>query len=244
MGGRPITALNLVCWPQSGLPREMLHEILRGGSEKAKEAGALIVGGHSVADEEVKYGMAVTGVIDPRRVIRNVGAQDRRRAHPHQAAGHRRADDGIQARSPCARVLRFRGRDDDAAERARRRSDAAIRGARRHRHHRLRPGRTFLQNGGWKRRHHHCSRNPICRCCRARWSVAAKASFPVAALAIASSTALACKISEEVSDEMAAIAFDPQTSGGLLIAVPRARGDKTGRRAPRRRRCRGLHRRP
>jgi len=75
MGGRPITALNLVCWPQTGLPREMLHEVLRGGSEKAKEAGALIVGGHSVADEEVKYGMAVTGLIDPRRVIRNVGAQ-------------------------------------------------------------------------------------------------------------------------------------------------------------------------
>ena len=74
MGGRPITALNLVCWPQSGLPREMLNDILRGGSDKAKEAGAVIVGGHSVADEEVKYGMAVTGVIDPRRIVRNVGA--------------------------------------------------------------------------------------------------------------------------------------------------------------------------
>jgi selenide, water dikinase len=53
----------------------MLVEILRGGAEKAREAGVVIVGGHSVADEEVKYGMAVTGVIDPRRIIRNVGAQ-------------------------------------------------------------------------------------------------------------------------------------------------------------------------
>jgi selenide, water dikinase len=74
MGGVPKTALNLVCWPQSGLPGEMLAEILRGGIEKAREAGVLVVGGHSVADEEVKYGMAVTGVIDPRRIIRNVGA--------------------------------------------------------------------------------------------------------------------------------------------------------------------------
>jgi selenide, water dikinase len=75
MGGTPRTALNIVCWPQSGLPSEMLAEILRGGTEKAREAGVMIVGGHSVADEEVKYGMAVTGVIDPRRIIRNVGAR-------------------------------------------------------------------------------------------------------------------------------------------------------------------------
>ena len=75
MGGTPTTALNIVCWPQSGLPQSMLTEVLRGGAEKAREAGVVIVGGHSVADEEVKYGMAVTGVIDPRRIIRNVGAQ-------------------------------------------------------------------------------------------------------------------------------------------------------------------------
>lgn len=75
MGGRPISALNIVCWPQSGLAPEMLGEVLRGGSDKAREAGVVVVGGHSVADEEVKFGMAVTGVIDPRRIIRNVGAR-------------------------------------------------------------------------------------------------------------------------------------------------------------------------
>jgi len=75
MGGTPKTALNIVCWPQTGLPSTMLGEILRGGAAKAREAGVFIVGGHSVADEEVKYGMAVTGVIDPRRVIRNVGVR-------------------------------------------------------------------------------------------------------------------------------------------------------------------------
>ena len=53
----------------------MLGEILRGGAAKAREAGVLILGGHTVADEEVKYGMAVTGVIDPRRIVRNVGVR-------------------------------------------------------------------------------------------------------------------------------------------------------------------------
>ncbi len=75
MGGTPKTALNIVCWPQSGLPAEMLAEILRGGIEKAREANVFVIGGHSVADEEVKYGMAVMGVIDPRRIIRNIGAR-------------------------------------------------------------------------------------------------------------------------------------------------------------------------
>jgi len=75
MGGVPRTALNIVCWPQSGLPPEMLAEIMRGGAEKAREAGVVIVGGHSVADDEVKFGMAITGVIDPRRIIRNIGAR-------------------------------------------------------------------------------------------------------------------------------------------------------------------------
>jgi selenide, water dikinase len=75
MGGRPVSALNIVCWPQTGLPRELLAEVLRGGSERASAAGVVVVGGHSVADEEVKFGMAVTGVIDPRRIVRNVGAR-------------------------------------------------------------------------------------------------------------------------------------------------------------------------
>jgi len=75
MGGEPKTAMNIVCFPQSGVDKEVLAEILQGGADKATEAGVVVVGGHSVADDEIKYGMAVTGVIDPRRIIRNVGAQ-------------------------------------------------------------------------------------------------------------------------------------------------------------------------
>src|SRR5438094_917837 len=74
MGGRPLYALNLVGFPR-GQPWEYLHEILAGGAEKAHEAGCPIVGGHSVDDLEPKYGLAVTGMVDPRRVLTNSGAR-------------------------------------------------------------------------------------------------------------------------------------------------------------------------
>jgi len=75
MGARPLFALNLVCFPVKTLPLEILAEILRGGSEAAAQAGAPILGGHSIDDPEPKYGLAVTGVVHPERILRNVGAR-------------------------------------------------------------------------------------------------------------------------------------------------------------------------
>lgn len=75
MGGRPVTAMNLVAFPKEGLSLDVLHEILRGGAEKLAEAGVALVGGHSVTDPEPKYGLAVTGLIDPARVVTNAGAR-------------------------------------------------------------------------------------------------------------------------------------------------------------------------
>lgn len=74
MGGRPLTALSLVGFPAC-LDRSILVEILRGGVEKVKEAGAVIVGGHTVEDEEPKVGLAVTGLVDPARMVSTVGAR-------------------------------------------------------------------------------------------------------------------------------------------------------------------------
>ena len=74
MGGEPLTALNLVAFPVDQLPIEVLTDILRGGQDKVHEAGAVIAGGHSVIDDEVKYGLAVTGRADPRRLLTNGGA--------------------------------------------------------------------------------------------------------------------------------------------------------------------------
>ncbi len=71
MGGRPVTALNLVFFPACTLPSEVLREILAGGAEMLREAGVCLVGGHTVEDDELKYGLAVTGVIDPAGIVRN-----------------------------------------------------------------------------------------------------------------------------------------------------------------------------
>jgi len=75
MGGRPVTALNLVMFPSRHLDMGYLREILRGGHDKVVEAGACLVGGHSVDDEEPKYGLCVNGVVHPERVITNAGAR-------------------------------------------------------------------------------------------------------------------------------------------------------------------------
>jgi selenide,water dikinase len=71
MGGRPVLAVNLLCWPRTVLPMELAAEVLRGGLDVASAAGCHLAGGHSVDDPEPKYGLAVTGVVDPRRMLRN-----------------------------------------------------------------------------------------------------------------------------------------------------------------------------
>lgn len=76
MGGEPKTCLNLVCFPKGSMDIEILGEILKGGADKVKESGAVIIGGHSIIDEEIKYGLAVTGIIHPDKIYRNVGVQE------------------------------------------------------------------------------------------------------------------------------------------------------------------------
>jgi selenide, water dikinase len=75
MGGRPLTAMNVVCFPTKTMDKAILGEILRGGLEKIHEAGAVLVGGHSVEDAEIKYGLSVTGLVHPERVVTNAGAK-------------------------------------------------------------------------------------------------------------------------------------------------------------------------
>jgi selenide,water dikinase len=75
MGGRPLVAVNLVGWPRDVLPAELLREVLRGGLDIARAAGCHVGGGHSIDDPEPKYGMAVTGIADARRLLRNDAAR-------------------------------------------------------------------------------------------------------------------------------------------------------------------------
>lgn len=75
MGGEPLTALNIVAFPADKLPIAVLTEILRGGQDKVHEAGAVVAGGHSILDDEPKFGLAVTGRVHPKRVLTNAGAR-------------------------------------------------------------------------------------------------------------------------------------------------------------------------
>jgi selenide,water dikinase len=75
MGGQPITAMNIIAFPASTMDISVLQEVLRGGLDKIKEAGALLLGGHSVEDDEFKYGLSVTGKVNPEKVLANRGGK-------------------------------------------------------------------------------------------------------------------------------------------------------------------------
>jgi len=95
MGGTPLLALNLVGWPRDKLPYELLGDVLRGGADIAKEAGAFVLGGHSVDDPEPKYGMVAIGEVHPHRIVTLARAR-RRRARADQADRHRSAHDRLE----------------------------------------------------------------------------------------------------------------------------------------------------
>jgi len=75
MGGIPLTAMNIVCFPMESLPQEWLVDILRGGAAKVAESGAILLGGHTVNDETIKYGLSVTGIAHPARILATKGAR-------------------------------------------------------------------------------------------------------------------------------------------------------------------------
>ena len=75
MGGKPLTAMNVVCFPINKLDISILQDMLKGGGDKMKEAGVTLVGGHSIEDAELKYGLSVTGIVHPKRLVTNAGAR-------------------------------------------------------------------------------------------------------------------------------------------------------------------------
>jgi selenide,water dikinase len=192
---------------------------LRGGAEKAREAGVVIVGGHSVADEEVKYGMAVTGVIDPRRIVRNVGA---------------RLGDALLLTKPLGTgVLMTAFKRDrlateyyEAAVRSMIALNAeAARAMLRHEVHAatditgfgLMGHATKMADSSGVTLRIEESDLPLLPgaldCCR-------EGMIPGGGRRNREFYGPRVKISDEVAAEMAEMVFDPQTSGGLLIAVP------------------------
>jgi selenide, water dikinase len=219
MGGIPKTALNIVCWPQTGLPHAMLGEILRGGSEKAREAGVAIVGGHSVADEEVKYGMAVTGVIDPRRIIRNVGARVGDALLLSKPLGTgvlmTALKRGQLPEDQYAAAVRWMGELNAATARAMLEYD--VHAATDITGFGLIGHASKMADGSNVTLRIEESDLPLMagalECCRA-------GMIPGGGKRNREFYAPTVRISDEVADEIAELIFDPQTSGGLFIALP------------------------
>ncbi len=125
MGGRPISSLTILAWPVKEDPRD-LEEILKGGAEKMREAGCAILGGHSVADDEIKFGYAVTGTIHPSRITGQRRSAPGRRSGLHQTPRYRRDIYRPQTRHRPRRRCRGIGGFHAHLESQRLRRDAAI----------------------------------------------------------------------------------------------------------------------
>ena len=159
MGGRPISALSIVAYPAKGDLAD-LAQILKGGAEKMHEAGCSILGGHSVADDEIKFGYAVTGVIHPARVKANAGAR------PGDALVFtKRLGTGVISTALKRGIAKAEDVETSIASmltlnRARLRRDAALRRPRLHRRHRLRVDRPRARDGAGQRGHARNRRGP------------------------------------------------------------------------------------
>lgn len=219
MGGEPRTALNIACFPQQGVPIDVLGDILRGGAATAAEAGVVVLGGHTVNDEEIKFGMAVTGMVQPDRIWRNAGARPGDVLVLTKALG-----------TGIVTTARKRGAGTRAVEAAavasmRCLNAAAARALRAVTVHACTDVTGFgLLGHGFEMAHASGVGIEL-----------AAASLPVLpgarALALGGQLTGGCRRNREwladriaiapgVLDDLVEIAFDPQTSGGLLAAVP------------------------
>ncbi len=221
MGARPFLALNIVGFPRSKLPMDVLDEILRGGADKAQEAGVVIAGGHSIDDPEPKYGLAVTGLVHPDKVVRNVGTRPGDQLLLTKPLGIGIITTGIKQEKTSAaaaeEVIRVMSRLNNAAAEAmvevgvRAGTDVTGFGLLGHLHE-MTIG-SHVHATVW------ASRVPVLEAARAL----ARAG------AIAGGTArnveyLRPRVTFESLDEIdRLILCDAQTSGGLLMAVPRDR---------------------
>ena len=116
MGGRPLTALNLLGVPVDDVPPAVIAQILRGGASKVREAGCALVGGHTIRNPEPIYGLSVTGLVHPKRSAHQRRRPARRPARSHQTAGHGIATTAIKRGIASARAGETRGRADEPAQ--------------------------------------------------------------------------------------------------------------------------------
>jgi selenide,water dikinase len=224
MGGKPLTALNIVGFPRRTLDLSLLSEILRGGLEKIHEAGAMLLGGHTVDDAELKYGLSVTGTVHPGKVITNKGSQVGDVLILTKALGV-----GIISTANKAGMAES-GFLQGAVDSMIRLNDQAAEAMVESGAHACTDITGFGLLGHASEMARACglsfrffySRIPILPGAR---EYAAQGMVPGGAYCNQDHFGPAISISPKVPESERIILFDPQTSGGLLIALPQAVGE-------------------
>ena len=221
MGGRPLTALSIAAFPERDFPLEWAQAIVRGGSEALARAGCALIGGHSVRDPEIKFGYAVTGLVDPARMLTNAAGQPGQALVLTKPLGTGVIATALKAgKAPEASVLASTAVDAAAQPRGRR-------GGARPRRHRRRP--TSPASGspatppGSRARAASRSRSSSsrCRCCRGR-SSSPSSSRRAGLKANRQAFEPRVEYGGRAEEARKALLYDPQTSGGLLLLVPEA----------------------
>ena len=224
MGGKPLTAMNLMGFPRRSLDLSLLTEILRGGLEKIHEAGAVLLGGHTVDDNELKYGLSVTGTVHPRKIVTNRGAQAGDLLILTKALGTGIISTANKAETVEVEVLQ------GAIESMVRLNDKAAQAMMECGPHACTDITGFgllghaseMANGCGLSFRFFYSSIPILPGTK---ECASQGMIPGGAYCNQDHFGREISISAKVFEAERIILFDPQTSGGLLIALPRAKGE-------------------
>ena len=228
MGGYPLTALNIVGFPLGTMPAEILTEILRGGIRKVEEAGAVVVGGHSIKDKELKYGLAVTGIVDPGQIITNGGAVVGDKLFLTKPLGTGLVTTGIKRNAVDKKLIslvteQMATLNRSAAEimiahKARAATDITGFGLLGHAFEMAAASSVSI--------HIYAKRLPLLP---QALELAEKKMIPGGANDNREYLADKIQLTDSLDPSLAAVLFDPQTSGGLLIAIPEENADRFGR---------------
>jgi selenide,water dikinase len=224
MGGTPLTVLNLLGFPRKKLDLAVMTEILRGGLEKIHEAEAVLLGGHTVDDDELKYGLSVTGTVHPRRILTNKGARP-----GDVLILTKKIGTGIVATAAKAEMA-DRAAVDAAVESMARLNKGAAQAMASSPVHACTDITGFglvghaaeMARGAGLSFHLNCSQIPLLPGAR---EYAAMGLIPAGAYCNRDHFGKATRFAPEVPEAERIIFFDPQTSGGLLIALSPGEGE-------------------
>jgi selenide,water dikinase len=225
MGGRPLTALNIVCFPTKKFSLNTLDRILKGGLDTLKQAGVQLLGGHSVEDDELKFGVAVTGLVHPDKVLRNSGLRDGDRIILTKALGTGIIGTAVKAGAAEEGVMGpfVKSMTDLNGTAAAAMRDCPVRACTDVTGFGLMGHLSEMLAGDGLRVVVDAAALPILP---GAVENAALGLIPAGMYRNRDFTASLCSVDASVKREIADIAFDPQTSGGLLICCPTARASE------------------